>query len=67
MKKISTLLFILLAMVTTAQEQAYQDGEWFKFRIHYGFVTAGYATLEVDDATLNGKEVYHVKGVGERY
>ena len=43
-------------MVTTAQEQAYQDGEWFKFRIHYGFVTAGYATLEVDDATLNGKE-----------
>jgi hypothetical protein len=22
-------------------------GEWFKFRIHYGFVNAGYATLEV--------------------
>ena len=32
----------------------------FKFRVYYGFVTAGYATLQVD--TDNGKEVYHIKG-----
>jgi hypothetical protein len=62
-------LFLVLALVVTAisfsQKQAFGDGEWFKFRVHYGFVTAGYATLEVNNATLNGKEVYHIKGYGE--
>jgi hypothetical protein len=28
-------------------EDAYAAGEWFKFRIHYGIVNAGYLTLEV--------------------
>jgi hypothetical protein len=27
-------------------QDAYDAGEWFKFRIHYGIVNAGYATLE---------------------
>lgn len=49
-----------------AQKKAFQDGEWFKFRVSYsGFLTAGYATLQVDNAILNGKEVYHVKGYGK--
>lgn len=65
MKKCITLCFIFYAFTMVAQEKAYQDGEWFKFRIHYGFVTAGYATLEVNETKLNNKEVYHVKGVGE--
>ena len=50
---------------TSAQKKAYDDGEWFKFRIHYGFVTAGYATLEVNEEMLNDKEVYHIKGYGK--
>lgn len=60
------LTFLLLGTITfaSAQDRAYGDGEWFKFRIHYGFVTAGYATLQVDDALLNGKDVYHIKGEG---
>ncbi|MDX1461592.1 MAG: DUF3108 domain-containing protein [Marinirhabdus sp.] len=65
MKKIVTVLCLLGALIMQGQEQAYEDGEWFKFRIHYGFVTAGYATLEVNETTLNGREVYHVKGIGE--
>jgi hypothetical protein len=36
---------------------------WFKFRIHYGFVNAGYATLEVKDAVINNKS-FHVIGKG---
>ena len=48
-----------------SQKQAFGDGEWFKFRVHYGFVTAGYATLEVNDANLNGREVFHIKGEGK--
>ncbi len=65
MKKLITFLLLIAVTVVSAQQKAYEDGEWFKFRIHYGFVTAGYATLQVNDAILNGKEVYHIKGKGE--
>jgi len=64
MRNFITALVLFAMTLVSAQERAYEDGEWFKFRIHYGFVTAGYATLQVDNATLNGKEVYHIKGEG---
>lgn len=64
MKKKIITFFILTAAITLVQGQAYGDGEWFKFRVHYGIVTAGYATLEVNNANLNGKEVFHVSGEG---
>ncbi|MBU2061490.1 MAG: DUF3108 domain-containing protein, partial [Bacteroidetes bacterium] len=48
----------------TRNQDAYDVGEYFKFRIHYGIVNAGYATLEVKDATLNSKKVFHVVGKG---
>jgi hypothetical protein len=38
------------------KQDAYDAGEWFKFRIHYGIVNAGYATLEVKDAIINNKK-----------
>ncbi len=65
MQKLITLFFLFNFLLLSAQEKAYGDGEWFKFRVHYGFVTAGYATLQVKNAKLNGKEVFHVKGYGE--
>jgi hypothetical protein len=43
------------------KQDAYDAGEWFKFRIHYGIVNAGYATLEVKDAVINNK-IFHVVG-----
>ena len=63
-------LFVLLILFSnifflSAQERAYGDGEFFKFRVHYGFVTAGYATLKVKNTTIKGKEVFHVRGYGE--
>lgn len=65
MKKIALLLIFITAVSFDSQkEDAYAVGEWFKFRIHYGFVNAGYATLEVQDATINNKKVYHVIGKG---
>ena len=45
-------------------ESAYADGEWCKFRVHYGFVTAGFASIKVEAATLNKKPVYHIQGEG---
>jgi len=66
--RMKQFIFLLLSTITffsNAQERAYDDGEWFKFRIHYGFVTAGYATLEVNNEVLGGKEVFHIKGYGK--
>ncbi|MDG2432387.1 DUF3108 domain-containing protein [Flavobacterium sp.] len=65
MKKI--ILFLLLIVTVSFDSQnddAYDAGEWFKFRIHYGFVNAGYATLEVKDAVVNNKKAFHVIGKG---
>jgi hypothetical protein len=47
-----------------APKQDADAGEWFKFRIHYGIVNAGYATLEVKDAVINNKKIFHVVGKG---
>lgn len=65
MKKL-ILIFVLLLSLSfdTPQEDAYTTGEWFKLRIHYGFVNAGYVTLEVKDASLNSKKTHHIIGKG---
>lgn len=65
MKKILLLLlFITTVSFDSPKEDAYNVGEYFKFRIHYGIVNAGYATLEVKDATVNNKKSFHVIGKG---
>jgi len=65
MKRVLIIALLMVSVQVVAQSQkAYGDGEWFKFRIHYGLITAGYATLEVDQTTLNGKQVYHIIGEG---
>ncbi len=58
------LLFPLLFSFDTQREDAFQTGEWFKFRLQYGLIKAGYATLEVQDGVINNKKVYHVIGKG---
>ena len=65
MKQFILLLLCASTALSFAQDRAYGDGEYFKFRVHYGFLTAGYATLEVGNEVLNGKEVFHVKGYGK--
>lgn len=58
-------LLLILSLKISAQESSFKNGEWFKFRIHYGMFTASYATLGVHSTTLNDKEVFHVKGTGK--
>ncbi len=75
MKKIILALFVISCVsmghtptmegINIDPDPAYTSGEWFKFRIHYGFFNASYATLEVDNKRLNGKKVYHLKGRGK--
>lgn len=70
MKKFITLLTLLALLVFSVsftqpeKEDAFTTGEFFKFRIHYGMVNAGYATLEVKEAVRNNKKVHHVVGRG---
>lgn len=65
MKKIILFLLLILTLSFDSQnDEAYTAGEWFKFRIHYGFINAGYATLEVKDVVLNNKKTFHVIGKG---
>jgi len=65
MKKLLILLaFVVTAGFSSQKERAFDVGEWFKFRIHYGLINAGYATLEVKEATRDNKKVYHAVGKG---
>ncbi|MFK5982777.1 MAG: DUF3108 domain-containing protein [Flavobacteriaceae bacterium] len=65
MKKLITILLLFNISMLFAQKKAYSDGEWLKFRVHYGLITAGTATLEVKSEVLNGNEVFHIIGFGE--
>ena len=68
MKKIITVavFFLLTFPVIHSQEhQAFQDGEWFQFRIHYGVFNASNATLKVDETIFKDKPVYHITGKGK--
>ncbi|WP_103069273.1 DUF3108 domain-containing protein [Aquimarina sediminis] len=64
-------ILVLLLMISTipafAQKnhKAFDSGEWFRFRIHYGLFTASYATLEVKEEKLNGMPVHHIVGIGK--
>ncbi len=71
MKRIFILLTTLL-LTTTAfvsdsgkQETAFKEGEYFKFRIHYGIFNASFASLHIKNEQLHGKSVYHIAGEGK--
>lgn len=62
------LFFLLISSVTWAQvaNQAFEKGEWLRYRISYSnFFNAGNATLQIKETTYNGKEVYNVIGKGK--
>jgi len=68
MKKFFLIILVILFWHPTAAQDAHSSfdaGEWFKFRIHYGWFTASYATLEVKDEMLNGTPVHHIVGEGK--
>ncbi len=66
MKKLYILLFILSSFALQAQHKktAFKSGEWLKFRIHYGFINASFATLQLKNQKIDGVPVYHVVGKG---
>ena len=67
MKKIILLLFLYSGLLVNGQDDnsAFKPGEWLKFRIHYGFLNASYATLQVKSANIDSIPVYRVVGKGK--
>ncbi|MDQ3049956.1 MAG: DUF3108 domain-containing protein [Bacteroidota bacterium] len=65
---------ILYSLTVVAQSplrkitnDAFQAGEKLEYRIHYGFVDAGIAHLEVKHklSTINNRPCFHIVGIGE--
>jgi len=48
-----------------AKFSAFKPGEWLKFRVHYGFLNASYATLHLINDKVDSIPVYHVVGRGK--
>jgi hypothetical protein len=67
MKKLILLIMFLFSIGVQSQSShsAFNVGEWLKFRMHYGFLNASYATLQVNSTVINETPVYHVVGHGE--
>lgn len=61
-KPLYVLLTFLISSVAFAQ--GFQDNEYLRYRVHYGFLNAGFASLKVNETVLNGKPHYHVVGEG---
>lgn len=67
MRLLFTSLFLIIALGVNAQngDSVFKPGEWLKFRMHYGWLNASYATLQVHSANIDGTPVYHVVGTGK--
>ncbi|MRJ08092.1 DUF3108 domain-containing protein [Ornithobacterium rhinotracheale] len=62
MKKLYFIVVTFLSFLLQAQGIA--DSEFLKYRVHYGFVNAGFATLKIKEVSYNGRPHWHVIGKG---
>ena len=67
MKKVCIAFFMVLGFLVNGQSghSAFEPGEWLKFRMHYGWLNASYATLHLKSDNIDGMPVYHVVGKGK--
>ena len=66
MKKILSLFISLTMTFGTAQKlQNIQSGETLRYRIHYGLLNAGTASLTTLKTTYKGQPHFYVKGIGK--
>lgn len=67
MKKILSIFLItsVFSVLSAQNYQAFQEGEWLKYRLHYGFLNASYATMKLEKAEIKGKTVFRAIGKGK--
>lgn len=67
MKKIVSFLFLLSFITANSQklDSVFKVGEKLQYKMSYsGFLRAGTATLEIKEAEINNKKVFHAVGKG---
>lgn len=62
MKRFVFLFIILLAPFLKGQ--GFSGNEYLKYRVHYGFLNAGFATLNISEVSYLGKPHWHIVGKG---
>jgi hypothetical protein len=65
MKHIFLFVGIFIFSSVSAQFSNINAGENISFRIHYGFLTAGNATLSTTKTSYKGQPAFYVRGVGK--
>lgn len=67
-KRLLFLCFVLMINFGYSQDQSeyktFDAGEWLRYRLHYGFFNASYATLSVKDTVFRGEPAFHAIGEG---
>lgn len=64
MKLLFSIFFFFWAL-TGFSQSAYEEGEWLSFKIKYGWFNTSNASLGIEKANLDGKEVFHIVGTGK--
>ena len=49
------------APFVSSSYNSFKTGESLKFRLHYGIFNASYATLDLEESTINSKNVYKAR------
>lgn len=66
MKKV--FLFLTMALLSLSfvsnDNNNYKAGEYLQYRIHYGLLNAGFASLEVKNSNYDGRPHHHIIGEG---
>ncbi|QAR30292.1 DUF3108 domain-containing protein [Ornithobacterium rhinotracheale] len=62
MKKI--ILLLLSCICLSGQAQGFSNEEFLKYRVHYGILNAGFASLKVKETTYNARPHWHIVGKG---
>lgn len=57
-------IFIGIFFSQLALAQGFQDKEFLRYRVHYGFLNAGFASLQVSEVNHNGVPHYYLLGEG---
>lgn len=58
------LLVFTLNIQAQENESPFQDGEWLRYNVKYGWFNTTTATLSVEKKKLEGKEFFHISGKG---
>ncbi len=63
-KELFFIFFISFFAFSQINTPAFKEGEFLKYKLSYGIISAGFATLQVDEIEKDNKTLFHVDGNG---